>query len=398
MSAPRLRTPGEEARLYSPQALLQFGRNDAELLVRKLREIEDGTELQAIDGPEDLQLDADACLPNGYRLTSLAFSQISQLIAPGLSSLLPDIVGTTVLPDERASLIDAGLGLTFWNELVTVRWQLFQAHRLIANTVTKQVEGMMGYKHQYLENRVFFEAVQETVERQAPTVKFHAGMLLGRQLALWYRNDTPICTHTINGERWPFFYGYYFTNGEATGTAVRGTLAIYTRAGLCLAPYKPYGARMSHAGRNFYQQLSTMLTVITSKEVPLDTLIQGITGLLETSLGFDRTWDKQHRLQHQRRLVHALGQTGVPQKIASAAVERGLTAGRLLGKATFMPMHDVSHLYAKRTLLDLFIPLMHIARAVDLTRRERIERTAFAVLMGHILPRSTNHGSSSTPT
>lgn len=390
MPTPLVTTPGRTVSLYDRPGIQQFTGRDAAELSRRLKELDNTTTTFPINSETEFQLDRDAKTKmGGYRFTHFAFSQVSQLLAPGLSKFLPDLAGSITLPEDREYLVDAGLSIDLWNRLVDLRFALFQHYRVIRNDKDKRIEGLVGNKHQYLENLALYEAANETLATHRPEVSFYAAMIVGRKLALWYRANTPMFVLAVDEAQWPFYYGYYFTNGEATGTSVRGTLAVFSCAGLCLSSYETFGDRVTHTGKEFYQRLGQMLSTVSTKEIPENELRSGAQALLTASLGFTPTMTKPERRQQQRRLVHSLSHIGVPQNLANEVVESGLTKGRGIGKANFVQLQDVSRVYTRRTLIDLFVPLMHVARNVDLTRREKIEQAAYEVLMGHILiPRS----------
>lgn len=397
MPIPLATTPGRTVTLYDRPTIQQFSKAQGVELARQLKELDNTTTIYPISDEAEFQLTGDGRTKSGgYRFTSFAFSQIAQIIAPGLSKLLPDISGSIVLSEDRQFLVDSALSIDFWNRLIDLRFATFRNYRIIRNDKDKLIEGVIGTKHQYLENLALLTAANETLADYRPDVKFFAAVIVGRRMAVWYRSAAPAFVVDVDGQPWPFFVGYYFTNGEATGTSVRGTLAVFSREGLCLGPYKQFGERVTHAGREFYQRLGQMLITVITKEIPVTELRHGAEALLTTTLGFTTDMDKQARRQQHRKLAHSLGIVGIPKKLASDIVKRGLTRGRSLGKANFMPLQDVGRVYPRRTLLDLWVPVMHAARAVDLSRREILEQAAFEVLLGRIMvPRSNNSNGTS---
>lgn len=386
VATPLLSTPGRTVLLYERPAIQQFTRKTQNQLRERLVDLDNTTTIHTIGSEEEFQLDPRGRTKvGGYRFTYLAFAQIAKLMAVGLSKLLPDISGSITLPDDREFLVDGGLAIDLWNRMVELRFSLLHNHRVIRNDRTKQIEGVIGNRHQYLENAGFYEAASEIIPKYQPDVNFHGAMIVGRRMAMWFRAKSAMFELDVDGTRWPFYHGYYFTNGEATGTAVRGALVVFSQAGLCLAPYAAYGGRMTHTGRDFYTRFGQMLMGVVNREVPVAKLHEGAKGLLSTDLGFQPTMMKPDRKQQQRRLVHALTHLGIPKNLAAEVVENALTKGRNLRKGTFFPHQDVSRVYSKRTLLDLLIPLLELARHVDLSRREKIEQAAFDVLTGRIL-------------
>ena len=380
------RTPGKHRDLYIKPEVVKFNHRQGRDLYEHLRWMETHTTVSHPRDFTDLQLDENGrTIAGGYRFTSTAFFQTAQIVAPGFSRFLPDISGNIVLPDGEDALIDGGMSTYVWNEMVEMRYSRFCQHQVIKNEDSKTIEGLIGGKHQYLENLSLYQMAGEALQTYKPDVQMYAAQLTGRRLALWYRDAKPMYRLTIEDEDWPFYSGYYFTNGEATGLAVRGTLAIFTKKGICLGPYKRRGGRVTHTGKDFFQRLGQMFTGVTSVEVPVAELREGAESLLTKSLGFEVSMNKQQRSNQTKKLLHALGHLGIAKNLAKEVIEAGLTAGRSLGRADYFPLQQVERLYASRTLIDLFVPLMAIARKLDLSRREKFEQAAYEMLTGRFL-------------
>lgn len=383
MSTPLLTDAGQSRSLYVRPTITTFLHHEGERLGRTLRDLDQSTSVHPVHSEREFQLDADGLAGGEYHFTSYAFSQTAQIIAPGLSKLLPDISGALVLPDDRQDLVDGPMTIDLWNKLVDLRFPLFQRHRVIRNEETKTIEGLIGHKHQYLENMALYRYVSETLQNDQPNVKMYAAQLLGRRFAVWYRSDRPMFEVPMGVARWPFYYGYYFTNGEATGVSVRGTLAIFTPKGICLGPYKAFGGRVTHTGRDFFQRLGRMFTTVIDADLPTAVIREGAEALAVQSLGFIADMKQAQRKQQAKKLVYSLSHIGVPQLLAKEVVAEGLAVGVSDSRAT--PLQNIGRVYAGRTLLDLFVPLLRLARQIDLSRREKIEQAAFEMLVGHFL-------------
>mgnify|MGYP006915943880 CR=1 FL=1 len=378
-------TPGTRTDLYVSPIIKQFGQRDSENLFGILRNLDGITSVNPVVTAEELKLQPDGqTVYDECRFTGPAFNQAAQLLAPGLSKFLPDMAGTTILPDDRASLVDAGMAVNLWNEMVDLRFALFSRHRIIRNEETKRIEGLVGHKHQFLENLALYQNAVETLATYHPECHMYAAQLIGRRFSIWFRASEPMFQLAVDGKDWPFYYGYYFTNGEATGTAVRGTMAVFTPKGVCLASYRRHGQRVNHTGKEFFQRLVQMFTAVCSAEIPHDKIREGAEALLQNSLGYTMKDVRTTRNSRHKKLVHALSLLGVTKNLATEVVDVGLTEGRLQGTVV-SPTQEVNRLYSSRTLLDLFVPLLRIARKIDIARREKIEQAAFELLMGRFL-------------
>lgn len=375
---------GLRCRIYVQPVVRRFSGSQLHDLVTCLREMDTHTSLQSFNDCSDLQLDREArTLRGSYRMTSAAWSQISQVIAPGLSKLLPDLAGATTRSEGDELLVDAVQAIRFWNSLVDLRFPLFAKLRMILNDRDRTIEGLVGGRHQYLENLALYQEVVERLNTYHPGTVMYASLLVGRRLAIWFRNQQPLLTRTVDGQAWSAYAGFYFTNGEATGTSVRGTRAVFTPYGVCLGPYKRYGRKTRHVGHNFAARLGTMLADVCQIELTEDRIAQGLDGLLEKSLKLPENGSRELRDARFKKLTHSLTVLGVPKPLAVEIVEMSAAVGRRQGTRSFEQVSGQAQ--SQRTLLDLFVPLLWTARKVNMARRERMEQAAFEMLEGRFL-------------
>ena len=379
-------TVGSLRTLYTQPTVIKFGSRQADELGRYLRQLDHATTIYPISDVTELQLKPDcSTVRDGYRYTRGGFIQVAQLAAPGLSKLLPDLAGMVHRAVDRESLVDGAAALRMFNDMLDLRYPLFRQYRMIRNDVTKQIEGFVGNKHQFLENYALYEQASISLESNKPGVVMHSAALYGRRMAVWFRSREPFCSLTVDAKPWPLYYGYYFCNGEATGTAVRGTLTVFTRKGVCLGPFKKFGGKVAHTGKDFPQRLGAMFEDVTGGDVPFDELKAGAEKLLQASLGFDVARESKSRRQRVRQLAHSLSHAGVPKALALEVVSEALSNGRHAGDPDVQQTFQMERLYASRRLFDLFVPLMRTARQLDFGRREKVEQAAFELLIGKVI-------------
>lgn len=378
--------PGRRVEVYQRAKLTRFSAKKAGDLGAALRHLDAVTTLQSAVDPDELQLDEDGKTKDGYTFTRAAFNQVAQIIAPGLSKFVPDITGTTVLPDDRERLVDGVRAVEFWNELVDLRFALFTNQRIIRNTEERTIEGIVGHKHQFLGNWELYREVVETLAGydEHRDVAMSAAVLVGRRFSVWFKNPKPLFQRTVDDKTWSFYYGYYFTNGEATGTAVRGTLAVYNRGGSALAAYRKFGRRVTHTGKDFRNRVNMMVTELAEAEFPTAEIATGFDAMVDQSLGFVASWDDAQRKEQVKKLIHSLSLLGVAKNLAAEVVKATLSKGRWQGEHR-PPILEVGRLYATRTLLDLFVTLLWFARKLDLSRREKMEQAAYEIQAGRFL-------------
>ncbi len=355
-------------------------------LAEHLQTLDNNTSLRTVFEPAELQMDPAARMfSDGFQFTAAAFRQAAQIVSPGLSKFLPELAGmVTSADDERMQLVDGSFALAIWNSMIDLRFSCFKRYRIIRNETERTIEGFVSYKHQYLENITLYRQAVDTLASHDPNVLPYAALLTGRRFALWFRHTTPTFVLNVDEEQWPFHGGYYFTNGEATGTSVRGTLAVFTPKGVCLGPYRKHGRRVTHVGRDFSTRITDMFRAVVSSEVPWDKIEAGANLMVTKLLGFTADSSPERRKERAKKVAHSLALLGVQKNLALEATDVALTMGRH-HEAVTTEWSQVHQLYASRTILDLFVPLLSIARRIDLARREKIEQAAFDLLMGRLL-------------
>jgi hypothetical protein len=352
-------------------------------LGRNLRDTDAATSHDSLEDADDVCLDTHgATLNNGCRFTESAFKQIASHVCPGLSTFISDYSGTVASEhNQRGVQVDGVKAVTTWNELIRRRFHRFQAYRLVRNNSEKLIEGIISRKYSYLDNYALFNEACAALEANQRGVDFYGGLVIGRRVILWFRAETPMFTIEVDGKTWPFYHGYYFTNGEATGNAVQGTIAVFTPAGICLGGFKEYGGKLKHSGKNFHLRLGQMFTKVSQVEFPIESLQTGATALGKQSLGFEPLWEKAEQEERIKEIVTRLQMVGVAQRDGRDILQAALSHGRK-GEGAGELVMETSRKYAGRKLIDLFVTMLTVARKIDLKKREKLEQAAFQLLMG----------------
>jgi len=357
-----------------PQA---FRRAEKQGLEQLLQKSERHTTIDPLVSTDELKLTTKATtVDRGYKYTYHAFIQMCQLLAPGLSTLLPDVSGAQRKGLDEAH-IDSRMAIDIFNGLVELRFSRLAGYRVIRNEADLQIEGIIGAKHRFLENNQLFQHAEQVLGRHDDPVNFHAGLVVGRQMMLWYRREQPFLEQLVDDEPWRFYSGYYFCNGESSGVSVRGTLAIFSKQGTCLAPIDEFGGRVTHIGKDFSQRLNRLFGTILSNEVPVDAVREGFRNLAQTDLGYGGL-DEEARTERSSEITARLGDLRLSRRLADDVVERTLFQGKNPQPAT--PTYDWERVFRQRKMLDLFAVLVRVSRGLGLNNRERMEQVAYSLL------------------
>ena len=364
-----VRVPG---RLFSAA---QAGELDA-----VLRDSDDSTIVADLSSEDDLLLRENGVTNRGYRLTRQAFYYVASRLSPGLSRCLADLSGTVPASDGGLSFA-AREAIALWNAAVLARFGRLSMHRLVRNESSRRIDGVIGPKHQYLGNYAFYREVLEslTASRREYGTSFYAAKLAGGRFSLWFRDAEPAFSVAVDDQLLPFYEGRYFTNGEAAGTAVRGTLAVYTRFGVSLASYAVAGRRLTHRGKKFRAGVSKAIEDIVGIEWDRTRAAEEATASLLQPLGFLATMSSQQLRDRRKSLLHSLSLAGVGRTDAADVLAAALQYGR---GYTEQSLPDPGSLPdgVGRTLFDLFVPLQVFARRSGGVAREQLEMAAYEML------------------
>lgn len=371
-----------ELSLYCKSGVANFTAAALSEFVDALNKAEMHTELADVERIDDLRLDQYGRTRKGYRLTREAFARGSQLLSPGMAKMLSDIAGESVTP-KRMEFVSARLAINIWNEMLSLRFPLLLSQRLILNAHNKTIDGFISSRHRYLGNLDLYHGVNDAIENMpALQLSFHAGRLVGRKMAIWLRRGSPAFTVQISGEQRPFYTGYYFTNGEAAGSSVRGTPAVFTPYGVCLAQYGKYGRRVSHTGRRFEDRFRGMLELVLSTELDQATMEQGVINMVTKPLGYLPTWTMKQTRERTKSIVNALVLAGLQKSLALEVVSIGLRGNN--ADCAVLADIEAPTVYAARRVFDIFVPLFGFARRSYFSYREKIEQVAFSILTGRL--------------
>ena len=317
-------------------------------------------------------------------MTQFMFHQCAHKLGPGTSWFMASIAGMAKTL-EQPLLSDSAFAVSCWNKLVSLRLGPLQKYRMIRNSQTLQLEGLVGNRQPYLNNHEVLErALNSCKAAHGTTCEFYGARLIGRSLTLWFRHTEPMLTLTVDGVTSAFYGGYYFNMQEASGAAIRGTLAIFSSHGVCLAPFKQFGARAARnqLGDKFNTRLERLFSRVFDGKFEHDAICAGVQAMPETSLGFDGSMPVDRRERHVAHVIKMLYSFGIPKDLAASVLSEVLYMGH---DALNPTMQQISTMFAKRSLFDLFVTLLRRARTSRPSIREKMELLAYRVIAKRVV-------------
>lgn len=364
-----------ELTLYDKPPTLCFSQSQLAELQHTLCRVDNSTTVLGIQGLGELSLREDGrTVIGGYRYTSVAFQQLTELLARGSLSLLQDLSG---LRRRQEQAVSGQLARRVFNDVLALRLPSLRGYKLVRNEAGKVIDGLLGPRHYILENSSLLQQAQTAAATAGRGMVFYAGVCMGRRLLLWYREPRAATVTVAENKTWKLYPGYYFANGEVRGTAMRGTIALLSPRGCCLEPFGVCGVHISHYGRDFGHKLDKLFRMLCARQFPLAKLATGLKTLSQTPLGFGADPADLLNKRHKRRLVSLLGDLRVPTHLAKLVIEQAARTSIVHPESLLPPTLDV---LAQRTALDLWGSLVTIARRLPLTRREGLEQAAWQLL------------------
>lgn len=372
--------PVTSRQLYANPGGVAFRRGELSRLDAYLATKDANTSVLPITALEDVLLTPEGVTQaDGYRYTAMGFAQIAQEVATGLSMLLSDVSGAVRRPDAEPTHYDLPAAISMFNTVLTLRFDLLQRKRIIRDDQEQLIDGIVGSNTRFMENRGFFQQAAASTQLSGIPVEFFAAKSAGRRLTLWFRSQSPVFQVFVDRTPVEFWAGYYFFNGEATGTSLRGTDAIFTPYGCALGPF-PKGGRVRHYGTNFLRRAEALFNRLMERELKLDIMQDGAERLLQTSLKL--VGDDEERAFQRERLIQVLCRRGIGQYVATDIVDNAMLVG---SDRKPQPAHrrvDPTGIFAGRTAFDLYCSLLRRSKNLGLGRRERVEQVAYDLLLG----------------
>jgi hypothetical protein len=369
--------------LYVYPESLAYGAAEEAALAAKLAATDRVTQTPYVGAMSQLQLDHEGRLPGGYRYTLTAFKQVCGLACPGLHQAVVDLSGvrrTSVQPRYDYSFPDA---VEVFNKALRIRYaERFDGKvRLIKDVDRHLVEGVMGPKYNYLENRSLYDIARDAMASSPVRTRFLEAVLEGRRLLLRFVHAKPLFTVDVGAGAEAFSGGYHISNSEIGGEAsVRVTTLLYCHrtATTSLGPFPGRGP-LAHTGKDFAKRLKRTFAgalAVVQDGAALARRVQALLGA-PLDLGTGET-QREERLDDMSLLLHRQNiPRGLARRIVLATMSYGSDPPGQLPRAPARPRPG-------RTWFDLYSTLTRESRGLDMTVMEAVEQAAFQILLGRI--------------
>jgi hypothetical protein len=373
--------------LFVRPEVITFEASEEHKFVSTLEKGSDATAVLPLGNPEEMQLDAEGRLKfegEYYRYTASAFRQICQLIAPGLSRLIPNLAGERRAAKDRYNddIFALDSAIQVFNTILDLRFPNLEGKRVVRNTDTKQVEGLIGHKHQFLSNYDLYIRAAEMAEGMDGT-EFDFAKIAGSRMMARFVGEEPLFHVNQDKPTDPFYAGFHFSNSEKGGASVRaGQCFIRELTGTsCLGNLRS----LPHSGKDFYVRLERILSSSMRPADPDN--LRRKAAILQTKLLLVWNQEEKHDEEKMRdkckqHLTSVLQQQKLTATRSRQLVNSAMAIGSYDKEGSRKPAFKRKREMGSRTNYDMFNAITREAARLPIGVQERLEQVAFDLLIG----------------
>jgi hypothetical protein len=317
---------------------------------------------------------------NGYRFNPMGFEAMAKLMSSGLVSIFNELSGETPRkwPNLAKLSDDIAAAVSIYNTTLQVRFDVLRERTLLVNHQEKAIEGFLGLDHRMLDNTEFFDIVSDAILDSQPSAQFYRAEIVGRELRLYFidsnsrRSDLhPDANHT-------FASGWYFSNREDAGQAVRGALCLYTKFGVAFEPAESKYKKVVHAGADLSGRTAVLATRTAARSIDMREVAEQVRKLLSTPLKFS---DKKSEFDAAIKYwVNYLSKFKIKTDTATDIIKNASTVG------SDLKPRDITEVYTKsamesRTAYDLMASILRCSKNEYGTFRDALQGVAMQLLV-----------------
>lgn len=374
--------PAQKLRsVFAPVSVVNFNTTQLDACRDFLAQRSSQTEAIPIVDEQQLLLSADGSVKEtGYRFNAIGFSAVSNALVSGLNSVFNELAGETRYRfAASAANGDLAAAISIYNMVLRSRFELLRERTLLLNHKDKTIEGFLGLDHKLLDNSVFLSLVSDEMGIKQPAAEFYRAEIIGRELRLYYadmkskRNDLYIDPrHTFAG-------GWYFSNREDTGLAIRASSCLLTKFGAAIDAGKKK-SHVRHTGADLMGRAALLISKTCAQNLDMDLIAKKIQRLTGTSLGFSPT--KAVLDAAMTHWINHLLRFRISKEDARQICKNAATVG------CDLDMRDPVEAYTKdamaaRNMYDLFCSMLRYSRNQYHTTRDLLQTVAMDVLLSN---------------
>lgn len=338
------------------------------------------TECVPVVDEEQLVLRGDGRLiESGYRFNPIGFEALCRALSGGLSSIFNELSGEASRrsPDADTREADIAAAASIYNTALHARFEVLRERTLLVNHQEQAVEGFLGLDHRMLDNTEFFDIVTAALTDRQANARFYRAEIIGRELRLYFIDDKSRRKNIHPDMKHAFAAGWYFSNREDVGQAIKGALCVYTKFGIAFEP-SGHRTKVVHAGADLVGRTTALAVNVASRNIDMDEIASQVRRLLSTSLNFsDKKNDHDRAIRHW---VNYLCSFKIKADTATAVVKNAAITGSDLVPRDPFEAYSRSVL-ASRNLYDLMCSLLRASKNEYAAYRDALQGAAMCLLV-----------------
>lgn len=338
------------------------------------------TECVPIVDETQLSMRGDGRLTDsGYRFNPIGFEALCRALSNGLVTMFNELSGEASrrLPDLDNRDNDIAAAVSIYNTALHVRFEALRERTLLVNHQEQAVEGFLGLDHRMLNNTDFFDIVTEALQDKQTSAKFYRAEVTGREIRLYFIDTDSRRDDLHNDPRHTFAAGWYFSNREDVGQAIKGALCVYTKFGVAFEPLSSK-TKVIHAGADLIGRTNSLAASVASRNVDMDALGSQLKKLLSTSLNFsDKKAEQEKAVRHW---TNHLCRFKIKSDTANVIVRNAMVVGSDLKPRELLETYSKPVL-TSRNAYDLTCSILRTAKNEYSVLRDLLQGAAMRMLV-----------------
>lgn len=364
--------------VFAPVTQLKFNSSQFDDCKAFLATRSADTEAVPIVDVRQLLMAADGRLADsGYRFNAIGFSALANSLMPGLVGVFNDLSGES--RNRQAESADSGelaAAVSIYNTALQSRIETIKERTLLLNHRERTVDGCLGLEHKMLDNAVFLNMIADEIDHEQPDGMFYRAEIIGRELRVYYLNTKSRRTDIYIDPRHVFASGWYFSNREDTGLALRASACVFTKFGPAVAGGKRSN-RMRHVGADFFGRATLLVRRAVSQTTDMAEVERAVRRLNSQSLNFS---DEREVFQAALdQWINYLCHNKVGREPAKHICQNAAIVGADIDPRSPIDAYT-KEVLGNRTMYDLFCSILRYSKNQYHTVRDLLQNVAMQML------------------
>lgn len=314
----------------------------------------------------------------GYRFNPIGFDALARALSNGLSAMFNELSGEAYRGAFREDKpINLAAAVSIYNTTLQVRFDSLRERTLLINHHEKSIDGFLGLDHRLLDNTQFFDLIQREMEEKQPEAEFSRAEIIGRELRIYYIDPQSRRTDFHHDPRHAFASGWYFSNREDSGHAIRAALCVFTKFGAAIeSPHK--NSKVVHMGSDLLGRTAVLVGSTAARSIDMAVVAKRMQVLLSTTLSFSD--DRKQFEDAVRHWAGYISRFKIRHELARLIAKNAAMVGSDIEPRDAIDVYNATVLTA-RTTYDLMCAILRQSRQEYATYRDLLQAMAMRMLL-----------------